>query len=138
MDEAIAYIKDEFRTSDLRLTETTSACRQRSELAGQLKGNLSPLQQQPHQAARAQPTQPIPGQPLTTLKYRPAEEFKASARHWNPEVENPWPIGYQQMTACTVNDLLECGVLSQQRQAGGKCRQRWLNSCLGHHRQTDC
>ena len=111
MHDAVAHIEDEFRAGYIRLTETTSACRQRAEVGGQLNGDAGPLQQQPHSGAGGQSAEPIPGQPLVALEDRPGEQLKARAGDWDPDVENLRTVGAQQMTAGTVDDLLEGRVI---------------------------
>jgi hypothetical protein len=65
------------------------------------------------------------------LEDRPAEQLKARAGDWNPDIENLRSVGGQQVTACAVDDLLERRVIGQRRQAGSKGGQRLVDLIPG-------
>jgi hypothetical protein len=131
MHEVVAHIKEDLRTSCIRLAKPASPGRQRAELGGQLNGDAGPLQQQPHSGAGGQPAEPIPGQPLVALEYRPAEQLKARTCDRNPDVEHLRAVGGQQVTDGAVDDLLERRVIGQRGQAGGKGGQRLVDLIPG-------
>jgi hypothetical protein len=81
------------------------------------------VQQQAHPAADRQFAEAIFGQPLVALEDRPAEQLKASASYWDSEVENFRTVGGHQVTACPVDDQVECGVIGQGRQTCSEGRQ---------------
>jgi hypothetical protein len=76
-----------------------------------------------HPAADRQFAEAIFGQPLVALEDRPAEQLKASAGYWDSEVENFRTVGGHQVTACPVDDQVECWVIGQGRQTCSEGRQ---------------